>query len=333
VDRSSAMIARCTFTDNLARGRDGGTLQSGLGDLGIAQGGAIANTEGSVMTVEDSTFTGNRAIGGDAGSAGVGANYSFIGISIGGAISNHDTSALTLTRSTLTGNQAIGGDRITGGQRGQNWLGGAFGGGLFNEGSMEVSDSVFDRNDALGGSASRAGNPLDVLGVAWGGAIDTIGAVFGGTGSLIVTNSSFTGNRAIGGRGAAGGSGAEALGGAIRVGSFNPSVITNASVAGCVLSGNQAVGGQGGTGGNGADGLGGGIYIDASSNLTVRATTSNKNTATGGGGAIPGQGIGGGIYLAPGSSACLDAFTVANTRRNHASTSDDDIFGVYAICP
>ena len=39
-----------------------------------------------------------------------------------------------------------------------------------------------------------------------------------------------------------------------------------------------------------------------------------------------------GLYLALGGDVCLDAFTQAHVKNNHASTSDDDIFGDFTTC-
>ncbi len=336
---STATIARSTFIDNRARGLDGGKVVAGLPDVGVGQGGAITNTGDSVMTVEDSTFTGNQAIGGNGGDAGPGASFSWTGLGLGGAISNQHDSVLTLRRSTLTGNQAIGGSGITGGRRGQNSLGEAIGGGLFNAGTVEASDTIFDRNEARGGNANTAGNPLDLVSWARGGAIHSAGGVFGGEGILIVKNSIFTGNRAIGGRGSAQGSGGLALGGAISVYNFSASVPATVSVIGSVLTGNLAVGGHGGAGGNGGNAFGGAILMDGGfgeSRLTVLGSTITGNNATGGAagaGGSAGQGVGGGAYFGSGSIVCFDAFTRDHAKHNHASTTDDDIFGVFTICP
>jgi hypothetical protein len=104
----------------------------------------------------------------------------------------------------------------------------------------------------------------------------------------------------------------------------------------CTLSGNSATGGAGGAGQNGGDGLGGGLYNDGTSTLTVTQSTVTGNSATGGAagsGGSAGQGIGGGAYFADGGIVCLDFFTETNVTGNHASTSNDDIFGSYTICP
>jgi hypothetical protein len=98
---------------------------------------------------------------------------------------------------------------------------------------------------------------------------------------------------------------------------------------------NQAVGGAGAAGANGGNGFGGGLYNDGTSSLTVTGSTITGNQATGGAagsGGTAGLGEGGGLYLAVGGAACLDAFTQAHVTNNHASTSDDDIFGSFTSC-
>src|SRR5262245_47440848 len=339
---ATAVIVRCNFTGNQARGYDGGQVRAaGLYDLGQGQGGAITNHKG-VLTVEDSIFTDNRAIGGNGGTAGAGASdqrFSFIGHAQGGAIANQHDSLLDVRRSTFIGNQAIGGSGVTGGRKAENWLGVALGGAMFNYSDAEVSDCIFERNEALAGNENTAGNPQDVVSVARGGAIFDAGGVFGGSGALTVSNSSFTGNRAVGGRGAAQASGGLGLGGAISVNTFLGSGPTLVSVIDSVFSGNSAVGGDGGTGGNGGDGFGGAIDVRAReghSSLKLQGSTITDNRATGGvagSGGGAGLGIGGGAYFEAGSIACLDLATLAAIFGNDASTSDDDVFGDFTIWP
>jgi hypothetical protein len=108
------------------------------------------------------------------------------------------------------------------------------------------------------------------------------------------------------------------------------------TVSGCTFSGNSATGGGGGSGANGGNGFGGGVYNDGQSSLTVTGTTVTANGATGGAagsGGSAGLGQGGGLYLAAGGTACLDAFTTAHGTGNHASTSDEEIFGAFTPCP
>jgi hypothetical protein len=85
-----------------------------------------------------------------------------------------------------------------------------------------------------------------------------------------------------------------------------------------VLAGNQALGGSGGPGGNGGNGLGGGLYNDATSQATLSGSLIVDNQADG-------QGLGGGVYIAAGGMVCADSDTLITG--NHASTSDDDVFG------
>jgi hypothetical protein len=124
--------------------------------------------------------------------------------------------------------------------------------------------------------------------------------------------------------------GGAGLGGALI--NFGGSSLT---INGCTLSGNQAVGGAGGAGANGGNGFGGGVYNDGQSSLTITGSTITGNSATGGAagsGGSAGQGIGGGAYFAGGGMVCLDAFTQAHAKNNHASTIGDDLFGDFTTC-
>jgi hypothetical protein len=69
------------------------------------------------------------------------------------------------------------------------------------------------------------------------------------------------------------------------------------------------------------------------STLTILQSAIVFNGAHGGAagvGGSDGQGVGGGIYVTPGSIACADLFAVI--LGNHASTSDDDVFGTLGSC-
>jgi hypothetical protein len=91
------------------------------------------------------------------------------------------------------------------------------------------------------------------------------------------------------------------------------------------LSDNQAVGGQGGAGGNGGNGLGGGIYVDSDMVSLERDRITDNETVggAGGDGATDGQGVGGGLYVVGGTVVGHHT----KFKHNHASTSDDDVFG------
>ena len=145
------------------------------------------------------------------------------------------------------------------------------------------------------------------------------------------SNSTIEHNQAIGGQ-LAGGNGADGVGGGIA-----NTLGSTLTVSSCIVSYNQAVGGAGGAGGKGGDGLGGGIYNDSNSaegvsSLTVTRSTITHSKAQGGAGRSghDGQGVGGGAYFASGGSVCLDAFTQAHVKKNHAPTSDDDVFDPFA---
>jgi hypothetical protein len=91
-------------------------------------------------------------------------------------------------------------------------------------------------------------------------------------------------------------------------------------------------------GGNGGNGQGGGLFNDGplpygAPNLTLQRTFVGVDQADGGAvgaGGSAGQGQGGGVYVSAGSTACADAATVI--AGNHASSSDDDVFGDLGGC-
>jgi hypothetical protein len=88
---------------------------------------------------------------------------------------------------------------------------------------------------------------------------------------------------------------------------------------------NEAEGGAGTAGGSGGDGLGGGIFNGgalgrfSASSLTLTGCLVSLNDAEGASG---GSGIGGGVFNLGAFTA--DAATLI--ARNHASTSNDDVF-------
>ena len=68
--------------------------------------------------------------------------------------------------------------------------------------------------------------------------------------------------------------------------------------------------------------------------LGLRAGISGNQGTCGaaGSGGSAGLGEGGGVYFATDGIVCLDLFTSLNVSGNTASTSNDDIFGVFSIC-
>jgi len=142
--------------------------------------------------------------------------------------------------------------------------------------------------------------------------------------------------------------GGDAAGGGI----YSSGVLT---MQGCLIQKNMAIGGKGSPGAVGSsaegsytapgeaggNGFGGGVYVSAGT-VTVHATTVTANTAKGGSGGAgfkgashgpDGNGVGGGLYINNTATVGLDLFTVDHVKKNHASTSDDDIHGPYVVIP
>jgi hypothetical protein len=323
-------VENSVFLDNAAIAGNGGHGKgTSISTLDVATGGAIANDAGLHFAVDGCTFSYNRALGGSNATSDSGN----LGQGVGGAIVTEGVA--TITNSSFDHNLARGGSGDTGGSgvvlNGRG-IGGAIASFFFPV-SLTVSRCTFTDNQAVGGSGDTGGL---IVGTGAGGGIDN---ERGGTATI--TNSTFTGNQAIGGAGASGGQGADGLGGGI-------ANLLGATLAvnGCTLSGNQAIGGAGGAGGNGGDGLGGGLYngglsiwpanAGTAATLTVTGSTITDNQATGGAagsGGTAGQGVGGGAYFASGGVVCLDAFTQAHVKNNHASTGGDDLFGTFNPCP
>jgi hypothetical protein len=140
--------------------------------------------------------------------------------------------------------------------------------------------------------------------------------------TLTFTACTLTQNVAQGGAGASGGTGGNGLGGALYL---DTSLLgsTTVAVSNCSVALNATTGGDGTTGGNG---LGGGIYAGTGDTVNLTRSSIVHNFADGGDGegGSDGQGVGGGVYN-------LGTFTVdaaSIIAHNHASTSNDDTFGV-----
>jgi hypothetical protein len=115
-------------------------------------------------------------------------------------------------------------------------------------------------------------------------------------------------------------------------------VLTSVSFQGCV-----ALGGISGTNNSGildefsGDGLGGGIWSGPMENLTLHACLIDFCLAQGGAAVnnagSAGLGLGGGLFIYDGFfNNTVDTFIDNSTvQNNHASTFDDNIFGVYIL--
>jgi CSLREA domain-containing protein len=190
-----------------AQGSDSGLCEHGeIG--GTAEGGGLYNNRG-VVTIINSTFSDNRAIGGTGGSplfpslectipelGTIRSLYGRGGVGKGGAIFSSGT--LSLLDSSLWDNQAIGGT----GARPRGPGGHGAGGALYATGKVFVYNSTFSNNEARGmGAIYGSGDGL-------GGALYAMDTVF-------LVNSTFSGNNAKGG---AGGINSSFIGGSPQVG-------------------------------------------------------------------------------------------------------------------
>jgi hypothetical protein len=353
-------ISNSAFINNLALGADD---SSGVTGAGNAHGGAFANGFVNFATaiVTDCFFAGNVAQGGSHDSSDRAATGA------GGAVEN--TSALTVSGCAFIHNEAIGGNDSLGTNRPGLGVGGALisGGPRGPLATLVLTTTTFDHNMAIGGNdnQSPSASTPSVLGPndAFGGGIHITG------GTAVISDCTFEHNAAIAGAGGVGLNGGLAVGGGGDVSNLFAPRLLSATFGNCTFDHNAAIGGQGGPGGNGGDawgggladllgasltvnngtlddnlaiggaggsggnGLGGGIYEDAKSMLTLMGDLVYRNHAGGGAaglGGSDGQGIGGGVYVAAGGVACADMLTVIGG--NHATTSNDDVFGTLEMC-
>jgi hypothetical protein len=318
----AASITDSQFTFNLAQA--GSDCSGNLDASGT--GGAIQNS-GS-LAVAGCSFSQNQAIGGNNSSG-----PARPGLGSGGAILSGGPTGpaakLVVRTSTFDHNQAIGGsgnqlvpasaDPLSGPNE-------AFGGGIhLSAGTAVVSNCTFEHNAVIGGSGGAGQDG----GLAWGGGLDLFNG-FGRGLTATVSNSTFAHNSVTGGVGGTGGNGGYAWGGGLANLLGATLTLSNSTV-----QNNLAIGGAGGVGGDGGDGQGGGIFQDGNvhSTLTLIDDAIDKNHAIGGAaglGGNDGEGVGGGLYLTPGGVACADALTTILA--NHATTSDDDVFGTLGSC-
>src|SRR5262249_60945408 len=73
----------------------------------------------------------------------------------------------------------------------------------------------------------------------------------------------------------------------------------------------------------------GALYSPPTAKATTRHSITTRNQANGGPGITIGAGQGGGVFIVSGGAVCVDVFTIITA--NHASTSDDDVFGTLCL--
>jgi hypothetical protein len=194
-------LAEATIANNQANGGRGGDYFrfNPAGNGGSAGGGGLYSSGGS-LDISDSMIASNHATGGRGGDGGTYTGFTvaggYGGLAQGGGL-YLTGGALTITTSTIASNQAAGGPgglhRVDGPDEG---------GGLYNSGTLTVSNSTLSGN-----SATVSGN--------------TVGGAGGGIanfGTLAVSNSTLSRNTA--GR----------YGGGIYTHSSRPVTLTNVTV-------------------------------------------------------------------------------------------------------
>jgi predicted outer membrane repeat protein len=187
------MVSTSTFSGIYSEGDGGGIGNGPAGKAMISNsvfaannlaggfGGGIRND--GYLSVEGSTFTSNTAgSGGAIGNKGVmSVTSSFFSrnhTEDGGAILNTGSGTLTIMGSTFSGNVADN-----------------YGGGIFSEGTLTVSNSVFSSNGGHRGGVIYADNTLAMskCNLSANGAVSGGGALFVGT--AIISNCTLSGNR------------------------------------------------------------------------------------------------------------------------------------------
>jgi len=306
------LVTNATVSNNGANGSDNPRWSGGNGRNGLtsspALGGAIYNL-GS-LTLLNCTLTTNSATGGNGGSGGNGGNG--------------------------------GGELSHGGNGGHGGAGSpAYGGAIYNLGTLVVSNCTLSGNTAVGGNGGTGGTGGTGFTAGLPGAGGAGGAASGAgiySSNLVkVINCTLSGNTATAGTGATGGvnpngNGLKGLPGGSSLGGGLCNLGTGA-LTNCTLFEDTVTGGTGGSGGSGTlnagaggDGgsaYGGGVYNAGKSVVVVNCTFSSCGAFGGtngvaGSGQFPtsnghrGAGHGGNIANAKGTFTLLNSIIDTN---------------------
>jgi hypothetical protein len=225
-------------TGNQVLGGDGGAGGSGSGSAGGGEGGRGATVSGagiaggSPLTLTDVAITDNvvqggaGGAGGEGGTTSAGGNGGAAGQGLGAGLDLGGGTTVTATDTLIADNQANPGDGGAGGRGGSTsgapGTGGqgepALAGGLFSNGTVELTNVTIADNTA-GGSAGGTGGAARSTGTSTAGAAGGIG--FGGDGGgvalfngaegrfasvTIAANATTDGTGGVGGAGSLGGS-------------------------------------------------------------------------------------------------------------------------------
>jgi hypothetical protein len=200
-------MAGATIASNLAIGGRGGDHHgfTHAGDGGSASGGGLYATAGS-LDISNSTIASNLATGGQGGDGNNfttkgGGNGGYGGVGQGGGLYVNGGS-LTIATSTIASNEGTAG---AGGPYGQYGYG--QGGGLYNGGTLTVSNSSLPGNTASGsygfggGILNRGTLTVSNSTLSANSAIFYGGGIFNINGTLTVSNSTLSANSAVYGGG------------------------------------------------------------------------------------------------------------------------------------
>jgi hypothetical protein len=336
-------ISGTTFVDNQAIGGSGGNSGPAQFDpiVDTGFGGAICTGTALGMTVTNSNFSNNLAIGGNNSTA-TGIDILETGLGAGGAIDDEFGDTASVSGCSFDGNQALGGNGNTGNGPQVDvalvgiGLGGAIdsgeGGVNIGPNTLTVGTSTLKDNIASGG-ANNSGTAT-VAGHVGSGIGAGIANYLGS--SAQVTSTTLSSNQALGGTGNSGGGGGAVFaglgaGGAIFnfLGNYNSSGYgqLNASVVTITNSrlghNNQAVGGDGG------NGYGGGLANVLSATATLTGTQVSHNLAQGGDDG--GNGYGGGLYNDATSTLTLQSCTVTQNNADGGDAGAGIGGGVYNL--
>jgi hypothetical protein len=327
-------LSEVVVSDCLAVGDASANPHNNKG-FGLAMGGGVYNE--NTLTVSDSSFTRDQALGGSDSHGNDPSKGSFLGSGMGGGLAN--TGVAKVRASQFTSNLAQGGNRSSGTVS----FAGVTGGGAIanlgiisgNKATLDVSDhSSFTNNQAVGGNDNTS---RTFPGIALGGAIVSHRFSYGA--DLNVGDSTFSHNKAIGGNynlaqpGTSNGPNIASGGGIFIAGSTSGTMNT---ISRCTLDHNQSVGGQGlasvpeGKLGDVGPGNAGGISVAYSgTNATIKDCTIEHNQAIGGQAVAGGNGgdaHGGGIYNHGGTAQLTVTGCIID--HNQAQGGRDDTSGL-----
>jgi fibronectin-binding autotransporter adhesin len=196
-------LSKDVLSDNVAQGAANG---------GNAFGGGLYNNAGGVVTIDQSTFSGNQAVGGDGGVTSTtgstngetatlasGIRGILVGVGMGGGLWN-DGGALTITNSTFSDNLAQGGNNsnVSALSSSAQFVfagtadGGAIGSGAFfttATPTVSIADSTLSDNQAIGGTnVNYSLNTPSDAGNSHGGGLGAL------AGNVSISNSTITDN-------------------------------------------------------------------------------------------------------------------------------------------